>query len=91
MGDKSCIRAASIYGGTSASLRITFRSHEKRSVNCGIIGGVRNLLTDPMARKNENVAALLSMYWESVARKPRGPGPALLERGHCSLFRISTL
>lgn len=34
-------------------------------------------MTDPMARKNENVAALLSMYWERVARNPRGPGPAL--------------
>ena len=32
-----------------------------------------------MAKKNENVAALLSMYWESVARNPRGPGPALCE------------
>ena len=30
-----------------------------------------------MARKNENVAALLSMYWESVARDPRGPAPFL--------------
>ena len=33
--------------------------------------------TDPMARKNENVAALLSMYCERVARKPRGPAPPL--------------
>ena len=33
--------------------------------------------TDPMARKNENVAALLSMYCESVARKPLGPAPCL--------------
>jgi len=55
MGDKSCNRAASRCGDTSASLR----------------------MTDPMARKNENVAALLSMYWERVARNPRGPGPAL--------------
>jgi hypothetical protein len=33
--------------------------------------------TDPIARKNENVAALLSMYCERVARKPRGPAPPL--------------
>lgn len=33
--------------------------------------------TDPMARKNEKVAALLSMYWDSVATKPRGPAPPL--------------
>lgn len=33
--------------------------------------------TDPMARKNENVAALLSMYCERVARKPRWPAPPL--------------
>jgi hypothetical protein len=37
----------------------------------------RERLTDPMARKNENVAALLSMYCESVARNPRGPAPPL--------------
>jgi hypothetical protein len=36
--------------------------------------------TDPMARKKENVAALLSMYCERVARKPRGPAPPLLAR-----------
>jgi len=35
------------------------------------------LITDPMAKKNENVAALLSMYWDSVARNPLGPGPDL--------------
>lgn len=35
--------------------------------------------TDPIARKNENVAALLSMYCESVARNPRGPAPPLEE------------
>lgn len=34
-------------------------------------------LTEPIARKNENVAALLSMYCESVARKPLGPAPCL--------------
>jgi hypothetical protein len=33
--------------------------------------------TDPIARKNENVAALLSMYCERVARKPRWPAPPL--------------
>lgn len=33
--------------------------------------------TEPIARKNENVAALLSMYCERVARKPRGPAPPL--------------
>lgn len=32
-----------------------------------------------MARKNENVAALLSMYCDSVARKPRGPAPPLVK------------
>ena len=31
-----------------------------------------------MARKKEKVAALLSMYWERVARKPRGPAPFLI-------------
>lgn len=30
-----------------------------------------------MARKNENVAALLSMYCESVPKNPRGPAPPL--------------
>ena len=33
--------------------------------------------TDPIARKNENVAALLSMYCESVPKNPRGPAPPL--------------
>ena len=33
--------------------------------------------TDPIARKNENVAALLSMYCESVPKNPRGPTPPL--------------
>lgn len=36
------------------------------------------VLTDPIARKNENVAALLNMYWERVARMPRGPAPPLV-------------
>jgi hypothetical protein len=31
-----------------------------------------------MARKKENVAALLSMYCDRVARKPRGPAPFLI-------------
>lgn len=35
-----------------------------------------------MARKKEKVAALLSMYCESVAKNPRGPGPALYR--YCS-------
>lgn len=30
-----------------------------------------------MARKKEKVAALLSMYCDSVDRNPRGPGPYL--------------
>ena len=33
--------------------------------------------TDPIARKNENVAALLSMYCDSVPKNPRGPAPPL--------------
>lgn len=33
--------------------------------------------TDPIARKNEKVAALLSMYCDNVARKPLGPAPPL--------------
>jgi len=32
-------------------------------------------MTEPIARKNEKVAALLSMYCERVARSPRGPEP----------------
>jgi hypothetical protein len=36
-----------------------------------------SLLTDPMARKKENVAALLNIYCERVARNPRGPAPPL--------------
>jgi hypothetical protein len=36
--------------------------------------------TDPIARKNENVAALLSMYCESVPKNPRGPAPPLRKR-----------
>lgn len=36
-------------------------------------------LTDPIERKNEKVAALLSMYCDSVARRPRGPAPCLVE------------
>jgi hypothetical protein len=35
--------------------------------------------TDPIARKNEKVAALLSMYCDSVARRPRGPAPCLVD------------
>jgi hypothetical protein len=30
-----------------------------------------------MERKNPNVAALLSMYWDNVDKNPRGPGPYL--------------
>jgi hypothetical protein len=30
-----------------------------------------------MARKKENVAVLLIIYWERVAKAPRGPGPCL--------------
>lgn len=33
--------------------------------------------TDPIARKNEKVAALLNMVFESVERTPRGPAPFL--------------
>lgn len=33
--------------------------------------------TEPMARKNEKVAALLSIYCESVGKNPRGPAPFL--------------
>jgi len=33
--------------------------------------------TEPIARKKENVAALLSIYWDNVARNPRGPAPPL--------------
>lgn len=36
-----------------------------------------NTLTEPMERKNPKVAALLSMYWDSVGRIPRGPAPPL--------------
>jgi len=32
-------------------------------------------MTEPIARKKEKVAALLSMYCERVARNPRGPEP----------------
>jgi hypothetical protein len=39
--------------------------------------------TDPMARKNEKVAALLSIYWDRVARNPRGPAPCLVQRYSC--------
>ena len=35
--------------------------------------------TEPMARKNEKVAALLNMYWERVDMAPLGPGPALVD------------
>lgn len=35
--------------------------------------------TDPIARKKEKVAALLSIYCDSVARNPRGPAPPLVE------------
>ena len=55
-------------------------SHEgevKRRVTLGEEGRKKRSRTDPMARKNENVAALLSMYCERVARKPRGPAPPL--------------
>ena len=34
--------------------------------------------TEPIDKKNENVAALLSMYCESVDRAPRGPTPPLV-------------
>lgn len=44
--------------------------------NGRVVGG--HGLTEPIARKNENVAALLSMYCESVARAPLGPAPPLL-------------
>lgn len=37
----------------------------------------QNALTEPMARKKENVAALVSMYWDNVARNPLGPAPPL--------------
>jgi len=37
----------------------------------------RKKRTDPMAKKNEKVAALLSIYCDSVARAPRGPAPPL--------------
>jgi hypothetical protein len=44
-----------------------------------------------MAKKNENVAALLSMYWDSVARNPLGPGPDLTKNVHlfCTFQRDS--
>lgn len=45
----------------------------------------RERRTDPMARKNENVAALLSMYCDSVARRPRGPAPPLVKSGATTL------
>ena len=38
---------------------------------------VRRVRTEPIARKNENVAALPSIYCESVGRTPRGPAPPL--------------
>ena len=41
-----------------------------------------------MAKKNENVAALLNMYWDSVARKPRGPAPVLKQMFHLPLGNI---
>jgi len=34
-------------------------------------------ITEPMERKNEKVAALLSIYCESVAIAPLGPAPPL--------------
>ena len=37
----------------------------------------RNILTEPIAKKKENVAALLSIYCESVGKNPRGPAPFL--------------
>jgi hypothetical protein len=37
----------------------------------------RKIPTDPMARKKEKVAALLSMVLERVDRTPRGPAPFL--------------
>jgi hypothetical protein len=41
-------------------------------------GGDRKVeLTDPMDMKNPNVAAEESIYCESVATTPLGPGPAL--------------
>jgi hypothetical protein len=33
--------------------------------------------TEPIDKKNEKVAALLSMYCDSVDRAPRGPAPPL--------------
>lgn len=42
-------------------------------------------LTEPMARKKEKVAALLSMYCESVGRTPRGPAPPLI---NASMFNV---
>lgn len=40
----------------------------------------RKTRTEPMARKKEKVAALLSMYCESVAMNPLGPDPFLWAR-----------
>jgi hypothetical protein len=39
---------------------------------------MKGLHTDPMARKKEKVAALLSIYCDRVAMNPRGPEPCLL-------------
>ncbi|GJJ09551.1 hypothetical protein Clacol_003774 [Clathrus columnatus] len=36
--------------------------------------------TEPIAKKNEKVAALLSMYCDRVAKVPRGPEPCLQSR-----------
>ena len=47
-----------------------------------------------MARKNEKVAALLSMYCESVPKNPRGPAPPLRaneEREHENFKKYASL
>lgn len=38
---------------------------------------MEGIRTEPIARKKEKVAALLSIYCERVARNPRGPEPFL--------------
>ena len=38
-------------------------------------------LTEPIARKNENVPALPSMYCDNVGSTPRGPAPPLRASG----------
>ena len=68
----SCCWTAWRWGGMRESFRITYsqmnwKSHTRDEVQ----------RTEPIARKKENVAALLSMYCESVAMRPRGPAPCL--------------